>query len=247
MLVIFDCDGVLVDSEILSAEVLSECFIREGLSRSPADVLETYRGKSVPDCVLVATQELSQLPHWKDCSDAELHRRGEAFWEDMQSQTLEACHTRLTAIDGVEDVLKGLVARGIPRCVASNGKHEKMQVTLPLTGLLGYFGDRIFSYEDVRVGKPAPDLFLHAAKTLGDKPSTSFVIEDSLTGMRAALAAGMKPFAYCPPSANGVDNPLLAAVKALEVEHFTCMSQLLALLDREAARIGFTPDAKHML
>lgn len=238
MLVIFDCDGVLVDSEVLAAEILSECFQAEGLNRSFDDVIETYRGKSVPDCVVIATQELSELASWQPLSASEKVARGEAFWQDMQTKTLAACETRLKAIPNVKAVLDGLVARNINRCVASNGKHEKMQVTLPLTGLLDYFGNKIFSYEDVRVGKPAPDLFLHAAKTMGAEPSETLVIEDSLTGIRAALAAGMKPFAYCPNDHYGHTNPLLPDVKALGVEYFTDMNQLLALIDREAARIG---------
>lgn len=238
MLVIFDCDGVLVDSEILSAEVLLECFKSEGLARSFDDVLETYRGKSVPDCVLVATQELATLPSWQGFSDVEITARGTEFWHQMQAKTLDACATRLRAIPNVKHVLDGLVERGIDICVASNGKHEKMQVTLPLTGLLDYFGTRIFSYEDVRVGKPAPDLFLYAAKTLGATPTQTLVIEDSLTGIRAALAANMKPFAYCPADHNGQANPLLPEVISLGVEHFTDMAQLLSLIDREAVRIG---------
>lgn len=238
MLVIFDCDGVLVDSEVLSAEVLAEAFTREGLPKTLAQVLETYRGKSVPDCVAYATQELAQLPSWQGLDEAAIRARGTAFWHVMQADTIAACYTRLQPIPHIKTVLDGLVARDIKRCVASNGKHEKMQITLPLTGLLDYFGTDIFSYEDVRVGKPAPDLFLHAAASMGVTPDATLVIEDSLTGMRAALAAGMKPFAYCPPQADGTPNVLLDAVSDLGVEVFSDMRELLALIDREAARIS---------
>ena len=199
MLVIFDCDGVLVDSEVLAAEVLSECFQEEGLELTAEDVIEAYRGKSVPDCVVVAAVALAQLPHWQGLVENELSVRAGAFWRNMQLRTLEACRGRLKPIPGVEDVLKALQAHSIPFAVASNGKHEKMAITLDITGLLAYVKGRIFSFEDVARGKPAPDLFLFAAKTLGVDPENAIVVEDSLTGIQAALAAGMRPLAFCPP------------------------------------------------
>lgn len=230
MLVIFDCDGVLVDSETLSAEVLSRCFMAEGLARTAQDVIETYRGKSVPDCVAIATRELAQLPAWQNMSEAEQQTRGAEFWRHMQLETLEACKRELEPIEGVEAVLKKLQSRAIPFCVASNGKHEKMAVTLVKTGLMPYVAGNIFSFEDVARGKPAPDLFLHAAKTLGVAPAQTLVVEDSLTGIQAALAAGMRPLAFCPPEADSRANILLPQVQALGVEHFESMAQLPALL-----------------
>ncbi len=230
MLVIFDCDGVLVDSETLSAEVLSRCFIAEGLPRSAQAVIETYRGKSVPDCVVIATEELSQLPSWQALSEGERQTRGAEFWRHMQLETLEACKRELEPIPHVEPVLQALQNKQVPFCVASNGKHEKMAVTLVKTGLMDYFVGNIFSFEDVVRGKPAPDLFLHAAKTMGVAASSAIVVEDSLTGIQAALAAGMRPLAYCPPEADGHDNVLLPQVRALGVEHFTSMTQLSGLI-----------------
>ncbi len=105
-----------------------------------------------------------------------------------------------------------------------------MAVTLAVTGLLHYVEGRVFSFEEVARGKPAPDLFLHAAKTLGATAARTWVIEDSLTGLQAALAAGMTPLAYCPPEDDGSDNHLLPRVAALGVKHFTHMNQLLGLL-----------------
>lgn len=232
MLVIFDCDGVLVDSETLSARVLSDCLRAEGFDASAHQVIETYRGKSVPDCVVIVTRELSTLAHWQGLSPEQQNQKGAAFWRDMQLKTLEACKRELTAIEGVEAVLSGLQARGINFCVASNGKHEKMAVTLVKTGLMSYFAGHIFSFEDVVRGKPAPDLFLYAAKTMGAAPAQTLVIEDSLTGLEAALAAGMKPFAYCPPEADGSENLLLPQVRAMGVTHFETMAELLALVDQ---------------
>jgi HAD superfamily hydrolase (TIGR01509 family) len=232
MLVIFDCDGVLVDSEVLSAQVLSECFQDEGLAVTAHDVVETYRGKSVPDCVAIATRELAKLPAWQGISAEELAERTTVFWRGMQSKTLEACKERLQPIPGVESVLQSLQERGVPFAVGSNGKHEKMAITLAITGLLSYVKGRIFSYEDVACGKPAPDLFLYAAKTLGVDPAETVVVEDSLTGIQAALAAGMRPLAFCPPEIDGRDNALLPQVRALGITYFTRMDQLLGLIFR---------------
>lgn len=234
MLVIFDCDGVLVDSEILAAEVLSECFQEEGLHLTAEDVIEAYRGKSVPDCVAVASVALVRLPHWQGFAEAEKLTRAAAFWRNMQLRTLDACRDRLQPIPGVEDVLKALQAQSIPFAVASNGKHEKMAITLEITGLLPYVRGRVFSFEDVARGKPAPDLFLFAAKTLGVDPEDAIVIEDSLTGIQAALAAGMRPLAFCPPEADGRDNVLLPQVQSIGVKWFTHMDQLAALLIDQA-------------
>jgi len=230
MLVIFDCDGVLVDSENLSAEVLARCFAAEGLARTAQQVVETYRGKSVPDCVELATCELAQLPVWAQLSPAEQQARGAEFWRHMQLETLAACERELEPIAGVEAVLQLLQARVIPFCVASNGKHEKMAVTLVKTGLMPYFKGRIFSFEDVARGKPAPDLFLHAARTLGVEPAQTLVVEDSMTGIQAALAAGMRPLAFCPPAADGSANPLLPQMRALGVPHFQAMADLPSLI-----------------
>jgi HAD superfamily hydrolase (TIGR01509 family) len=232
MLVIFDCDGVLVDSEVLAAQVLSECFQEAGLDVTAEDVIEAYRGKSVPDCVAIAARALAQLPEWLGLSEADIQERAAAFWRNMQLRTLEACRERLQPIPGVENVLKGLQQRGIPFAVGSNGKHEKMAITLDITGLLPYVKGRVFSYEDVARGKPAPDLFLFAAKTLGVDPSKTLVVEDSLTGIQAALAAGMRPLAFCPLEANGHENTLLPQVRALGVDYFTDMDQLLDLILR---------------
>jgi beta-phosphoglucomutase-like phosphatase (HAD superfamily) len=114
--------------------------------------------------------------------------------------------------------------------VASNGKHEKMAMTLVKTDLLKFVEGRVFSFEDVTRGKPAPDLFLHAAKTLGVAAEQAVVVEDSLTGIQAALAAGMRPLAYCPPEADGSDNFLLAQMRTLGAECFFAMDELLPLL-----------------
>lgn len=230
MLVIFDCDGVLVDSEIISAQVSSDCLKEIGKDLSAAYILETYRGKSVADCIRMITEELSQLDSWKTLSAEERAERGAQFWRHVQLQTLVACEKSLEPVAGVMDVLNALQDKHILFCVASNGKHEKMRITLAKTGIMPYVQGRIFSFEDVTRGKPAPDLFLHAAKTLNVDPAKAIVVEDSLTGIQAAVAAGMRPLGYCPPNADGSDNCLLADMRALGAEVFFSMDELMPLI-----------------
>lgn len=233
MLVIFDCDGVLVDSEILSAQVFSECLAEQyGLHVSEYYSLEAYRGKSVADCISMITDELTEKLGWQDVPKAERDERGRNFWRHVQLQTLVACEDRLLPVKGVESVLQQLQAEKIPFCVASNGKHEKMAVTLVKTNLLQYVDGNVFSFEDVVRGKPAPDLFLHAAKTMGVPASETIVVEDSLTGIIAAKAAGMRPLAYCPPEHDGKLNILLQPMRDLNAEVFFHMDELLPLIHK---------------
>ena len=232
MLVIFDCDGVLVDSEIISAQVSSDCLKEIGVELSAETILETYRGKSVADCIRMITEELSQLDDWKSLTDAEKSERGAQFWRHVQLQTLVVCEQELEPVAGVMAVLDALKEKQIPFCVASNGKHEKMRMTLAKTGIMPYVQGRVFSFEDVTRGKPAPDLFLHAAKTLNVEPTQAIVVEDSLTGIQAAVAAGMRPLGYCPPNADGSDNCLLGEMRALGAEVFFSMDELMPLVEK---------------
>lgn len=231
MLVIFDCDGVLVDSEILSAQVFSECLAeRYGIHVSPHYSLESYRGKSVTDCISMITDELTEKLNWQDIPQAERDEHGRAFWRHVQLQTLVACDDRLFAVAGVEVVLQSLHSQNIPFCVASNGRHEKMAVTLVKTNLMHYVDGNIFSFEDVARGKPAPDLFLYAAKTMNIPAAETIVVEDSLTGVVAAKAAGMRALAYCPPDEEGNPNSLINKMRELGAECFAHMNELIPLI-----------------
>lgn len=234
MLVIFDCDGVLVDSEIISAQVSVDCLQEVGVGRSLDYILETYRGKSVADCIRMITDELASAADWRQLSTAERDARGAQFWRHVQAQTLVVCEQQLEPVAGVMAVLDYLRAHNIAFCVASNGKHEKMRMTLNKTGIMPYVQGRVFSFEDVTRGKPAPDLFLHAAKTLGIAATEAIVVEDSLTGIQAAVAAGMRPLGYCPPNHDGSDNCLLDEMRALGAEVFCSMAELIPLLLKQA-------------
>jgi HAD superfamily hydrolase (TIGR01509 family) len=182
-LVIFDCDGVLVDSERLSVRVDAIFLDRLGWPMSEAEIIGRFVGRSDADMRAVIEEHLGgPIPGDIDQEFDRLYR-----------ETFDA---ELTPVDGIVEALDAIVAAGIPVCVASSGGHAKIRRSLELTGLTEYFGDRIFSAADVEHGKPAPDLFLHAASRMGAAPSRSAVVEDSAFGVDAAIAARMQAFAY---------------------------------------------------
>jgi len=179
-LVIFDCDGVLVDSERLAVRVDVQVLAALGWPLSEQEVIERFVGRS----------------HAFFLSEVEAHlgRRLPPDWEDeFQPLYRKAFADHLTPVPGVVDALDRIT---LPTCVASSGTHEKMRYTLGLTGLYERFAGRIFSVEEVTHGKPAPDLFLHAATRMGVEPSACAVVEDSRHGVEAARAAGMLAFGF---------------------------------------------------
>ncbi len=178
-LVIFDCDGVLVDSERLAVVVESRLITSLGWALTPDDVLERFVGRS--DAYMLSEIETGlgrAVPEWPDLYREHLYA---------------AFHDELTPVDGVAAAIDAL---DVPTCVASSGTHEKMALTLGLTGLLDRFDGRIFSTTEVANGKPAPDLFLHAADRMGAAPERCVVVEDSRSGVEAARAAGMRALGY---------------------------------------------------
>jgi HAD superfamily hydrolase (TIGR01509 family) len=178
-LVIFDCDGVLVDSERIAVRVDTQLLAELGWPLSEEEVVERFMGRTTEDMIKTIEAEIDDLkPGWY----AEFDRR--------YMQALEA---ELEPVDGVVEALDAIAT---PTCVASSGTHEKLRLTLGLTGLYPRFEGRIFSAQDVGRGKPAPDLFLHAARSLGADPAACAVVEDSRYGLQAARAAGMRVLAY---------------------------------------------------
>lgn len=218
-LVIFDCDGVLVDSERLSIRVDLVYLERLGWPMSEAEIIERFVGKSDADMRAEIEAHLGgPIPAEIEDEFARLYRA-----------TFDA---ELTPVGGIVEALDAIVARGMRTCVASSGSHEKIRRNLELTGLSGYFGERIFSATDVARGKPAPDLFLHAAATLGAEPGRCAVVEDSVHGVRAALDAGMAAFAY----AGGVTSAGALAAAGDGVVTFEVMRALPSLIDGAARR-----------
>ena len=189
-LIIFDCDGVLVDSEPITNSIFAEMLTDLGLALSASQVHETFVGRSMKQCMEIV-HELSGTPAPDDFLD-EYHRR-----------THVALGERVEAMPGARATITAVQQRGLATCVASSGEHEKMRVTLGRTGLLDCFGDRLFSATEVARGKPFPDVFLHAAERMGFAPSESLVVEDSEPGVRAAIAAGMTTvgFTHATPAA----------------------------------------------
>ena len=191
MLVIFDCDGVLVDSELVSNRVLAEAFTDLGHPMTTEESIHHFMGRS----------------------STHLHERGaellgrplpEGFYEAYVDRRDEVFLTELEAVEGIADAVDALHAAGISTCVASSGTHRKMRLTLGLTGLWERFDGRIYAAAEVEHGKPAPDLFLHAARSEGFEPADCTVVEDAPAGVAAARAAGMRVLAYA-----GMTDPAL--------------------------------------
>ncbi|GGX64917.1 HAD family hydrolase [Streptomyces anandii] len=183
-LVIFDNDGVLVDSEPISNRLLAAHLTELGHPTSYEDSIRDYMGSAmhrVHDLVLERTGK--RLP--------------DDFDDVFHSRVFAAFERDLKPVAGVTDVLEKLTADGTPYCVASSGSHERIRVGHRTTGLDRWFDDeRVFSSQDVGRGKPAPDLFLYAAEHMGVRPERCVVVEDSPLGVRAAVAAGMDVYGF---------------------------------------------------
>ncbi len=177
-LVIFDCDGVLVDSERLAVRTEVEILSELGWQLTATDIVERFVGRSAAYMHQEIERHLGRSIDW------------EAEFEPRYQEVFER---ELVAVPGVVEALDEIAA---PVCVASSGSHDKMQFTLGKTGLIDRFAGRIFSVDEVAHGKPAPDIFLFAAERMGASPDRCAVIEDSVSGVTAGLAAGMTVFAF---------------------------------------------------
>ena len=212
-LTIFDCDGVLVDSEDAANRVMVEMLGELGFHIGLADCMVRFVGKSMTTVQAEVEAEIGRAfpPGWP---------------EEIRTRTIETLEReRVAAIPGIREVVAAHRAAGRPYCVASSGRVEKMYATLGSAGLMTLFADVLFSATMVGRGKPAPDLFLHAAEMMGHAPERCVVVEDSLPGVQAAVAAGMRVCAYA--AAPYVD---AAALAALGAEVFTDMAALPGLL-----------------
>ncbi|MFI1968387.1 haloacid dehalogenase [Streptomyces cinnamoneus] len=180
-LVIFDCDGVLVDSEPIAVRIEAEVLAELGWRLTESEIVDRFVGRTTESM----RKEI----------EAHLGRGLPAGWEDeMEARYRAALLAELAPVDGVVAALDALAH--LPACIASSGSHDKMRLTLGHTGLFSRFEGRIFSASEVGRGKPAPDLFLHAAERMGVAPDRCVVVEDSQYGVQAARAAGMRAFGY---------------------------------------------------
>ena len=186
--VIFDCDGTLVDSEPLTMEVLVDYLLELGLEISPEEAPMMFVGRDMPGIMKVL--------------EARIGRRLPAvFCEEFRRRQASVLRRSLKPIEGARELLNAMTR---PFCVASNAPREKIEISLTVTRLAGFFGkQRTFSAYDIQVWKPEPDLFLHAAKRMNCEPSLCVVIEDSVAGIQAGLAAGMQVIGYSPDSQLG--------------------------------------------
>lgn len=175
-LVIFDCDGVLIDSEIISARILIDLLAERGVHVDLDYVQRNFLGRSFPK----VAEEIRTSLKYRLPDDFEAHYR---------SNLLAAFETELRTVAGIEAVLDDL---GVASCVATSSSPPRAKRSLELAGLSAFFGDRLFTASEVANGKPAPDLFFHAAERMGASPRNTLVIEDSLPGLKAARAAGMQ-------------------------------------------------------
>ncbi|MFF8271358.1 HAD family hydrolase [Streptomyces sp. NPDC016562] len=213
-LVIFDNDGVLVDSEPLANSILAAYLTELGHPTTSEESLRDYLGAAAP-----RVRELV------------LERTGERLPDDFEAQldarTCAAFEQELRPVPGVEEVLGALTASGIAYCLVSSASHERIRVGHRVAGLDGWFEEEwIFSAQDVGQGKPAPDLYLHAARQMGVEPARCVAVDDSPLGIEAAAAAGIDVYAFTAvlpagrlPGATG---------------HFGDMKQLTAMLGLEA-------------
>jgi len=209
-LILFDCDGVLVDSEPIADRVFPQVLAAEGILIPQSEVRELFTGYSLKSCLEKIRIRLG-APVPEDLGRKYYSRLFAEFKKSLQP------------VPGIREALDSIP---YPFCVASSGEHEKMRLTLGITGLLPRFSGRMFSATDVAQGKPAPDLFLYAAKQCGADPQRCAVVEDSMPGIKAATAAGMKAFAYV----NSPDPKAAQAFKQWGAIVFDAMQQLPGLL-----------------
>ncbi len=177
-LVIFDCDGVLVDSERLAVRTEAEILSDLGWPLSESEIVERFVGRSATYMHQEIERHLGRRVDWDS---------------EFESRYRDVFERELVPVPGVVEALTQITT---PVCVASSGSHEKMRFTLGKTGLFDRFEGRIFSVDEVAHGKPAPDIFLFAAARTGVSPDRCAVIEDSVSGVTAGLAAGMAVFAF---------------------------------------------------
>ncbi len=174
-LVIFDCDGVLVDSEAIGCRIEAECLQAAGFPITVSELLEDFVGKSAATCYAIFAERFGRpVPP--------------AVEDEMRARVAAAFRAELQPVPGIRGVLEGV---GAPVCVASSSEPARIRMSLDVTGLLPFFEPHLYSATMVEHGKPAPDLFLHAAQQMGVDPQRCVVVEDSVFGIEAGLAAGM--------------------------------------------------------
>lgn len=201
-LVIFDCDGVLVDSDRISLRIQAEKISALGLEMTYEDCVRDFLGLGMPATLKVIAERLGRpVP--------------ERWVAELDTAIRESFIRELTPVQGVTEAIDKIE---VPTCVASSGSHDKMRLTLGLTSLYDRFAGRIFSGDEVKCGKPAPDLFLHASARMSVPPERCVVVEDSPVGVAAAKAAGMRALGFAamtPPESLAAADAVFVAMADL--------------------------------
>jgi HAD superfamily hydrolase (TIGR01509 family) len=209
-LIIFDCDGVLVDSEGIASRVMADAICELGLATNEAAALEDFKGLRMQTCMEMISARLGRpLPA--------------SFEAEFRARTAAAFRGALRPVQGIEIALDRI---DIEYCLASSGTVDKIRLSLELTGLLPRFEGRIFSAYEVGSWKPDPGLFLHASAAMGATPARTVVVEDSVVGVQAGRAAGMRVLGY----ASGREAALLEAQGACVFDNMENLPELIANL-----------------
>lgn len=209
-LIIFDCDGVLVDTEHITGLFFQRYLHAEGVTLADEDAIHRYSGWSLA----AAVDDIEGLTGKTVPED---------FIDSFRTETMATMATELQAIPGIKDALQSLAHR---KCVASNGPLNKMELTLRVTQLEQYFGGAIFSAYEIEKWKPEPDLFLHAAEQMKVAPERCLVVEDSIHGIEAAVAAGMQVMGYTPRA----QRPAFRRAGAQTFRDMAALPELIAAL-----------------
>ncbi len=211
-LIIFDCDGVLIDSEVISTHTLLDTLAAHGLAVDIAYVRKTYLGRAMS---VVKEDYRRRLGRELDAG----------FDDDFLTRLFAAYRRELTAMPGVKELIAGLT---VPYCMATSSSMTRATVSLEVSGLLPFFDGKVFSASMVAHGKPAPDLFLYAARALGAEPARCLVIEDSDVGVLAAQSAGMTVWHFV--GGSHFDNPAAAINQDSDIPAFASMEAMAAAL-----------------
>ena len=223
-LVVFDCDGVLVDSEHIAARVTAECLAELGWDITPRECMALFTGMTMETARPVIEARVGPLPP--------------AWLKNLAERSAQAHRLETTPMPGAPEMLRALDAMGLPWRVASNSRRPSMELKFAASGLAALIGDRFHSVTDGHKGKPAPDLYLAAATADGVHPAECLVVEDSLTGVLAARAAGMECLGFAPHD----DGAILAEAGAHLVRELAALPPIFATAARHgvAHALGIT-------
>ena len=214
MLVIFDCDGVLVDTEEMNRQALIAVLHDNGIDMAEAEAAKELQGLS----------NLGIVEKLRELRGVTL---GDRFIRDLEAKESEFVRRSVQPVEGVRDAVTHTINSGFATCVASNGTLAAMRERLTCAGLIDLFTDRLFSAEQVARGKPSPDVFLHAAASTGHSPDSCIIVEDSLVGVVAGQAAGMSVLAFANPSRLAL-TPALEAAGGVVFNQMDQFPQVLA-------------------